>query len=55
MSAIGRLVVAITSSLASLAALGCALESRLLPGTLCVVVGVALAARLWVDDRRRER
>jgi hypothetical protein len=53
-SNLGRVLVAVASSLASLTALACALESQLLPGVLCVAVGVWFAARLWLDDRRKQ-
>jgi hypothetical protein len=45
-SNLGRVLAFLASSLASLTAIGLALEGATLPGALCLPVGIWFAARL---------
>jgi hypothetical protein len=52
---LARAVNGTLSILASVAAVGCALDGRVWPGLACVVVAAWCAGRVWRDDVRRPR
>jgi hypothetical protein len=55
LSRLGRVVVGVSSVLASMAAVGCALDGRVWLGVASVVVAAWFAGCVWRDDVRRTR